>query len=92
MTINPKENKITKVTKHFLGNYQTLDEKGVEVTKRRKPSSICANEYNIAIGYESIEELTLVKISAVASQVPTFEAINFCCPFLHKIVRMSFAA
>jgi len=55
VTIDPKENKITKVTKHFLGNYQTLDEKGVEVTKRRKPSSICANEYNIAIGYESIE-------------------------------------
>jgi hypothetical protein len=43
VTIDPKENKITKVTKHFLGNYQTLDEKGVEVTKRRKPSSICAN-------------------------------------------------
>ena len=52
---------------------------------------MCVNEYNILIGYEHIEELTLVKICAISSQLPSFETIRFSCPFLHKIVRMNFA-
>jgi len=47
--------KVSKVEKYFLGNYQTVDEKGVEITRRRRPSSICVNEYNIVVGYEHIE-------------------------------------
>jgi hypothetical protein len=35
--------KTTKVEKYFLGNYQTVDEKGTEIVRRRRPSSICVN-------------------------------------------------
>ena len=44
------------------------------------------------IGYESLEEFTLVKICAISTQAPSFEPIKFSCPYLHKIVRMNFAA
>lgn len=72
MSIDLKEIKITKCEKYFLGNYLTLDANGNEVTQRKRPSAMCVNEYNISIGYEHIEELTLVKICAVSSQQPSF--------------------
>lgn len=91
MSVDLKEIKITKSEKYFLGNYQTLDASGNEITVSKRPSAMCVNEYNIVIGYEHIEELTLVKICAVSGQPPSFESIRFSCPFLHKIIRMSFA-
>ena len=90
--IDMKEQKIHKVNKQFLGTYQTLDSDGQKVKVNKRPSSICANQYNILIGYEHLELFTLVKICAVSTQPPLIEQIKFSCPYLHKIIRMSFAA
>lgn len=56
------------------------------------PSSICCNEYNIIIGYNFIEEFSLIKISPIMTQLSSsIQRVGFSCPNLHKIVRMQFA-
>ena len=52
--VDMKDLKITKVSKEFLGTYQTANTEGKEITVNKKPSSLCANEYNILIGYEHV--------------------------------------
>ena len=86
------DHKVTSIQKFFLDTYATVTQAGQEVLSNRRPSCICSNEYNILIGYEHIEEFTLVKICSISTQPPSFESISFSCPSLHKIVRMNFAA
>ncbi len=76
--------------KHFLGTFETINQEGNKIVQNRMPSSICCNEYNILVGYHYIEEFTLIKVCGL-NTVSSIETIEFSCPYLHKIVKMSFA-
>lgn len=80
-----------KCEREDLGTFETLDSDGKIITARRRPSIVCCNDYNILIGYELLEELTLIKVSGINFQKRTVEKICFSCPYLHKVMSMNFS-
>ena len=73
-----------------LGYFETLEYDQV-VLKRKIPSAICVSESIIVVGYHLCEELTVVKIHNIDFNKRSIEKVKFNCPYLHKIVSMSFS-
>jgi hypothetical protein len=93
---NLSTHKADKVERLFLGTFETIEPSTMKsITRSRMPSSICCNEYNIIIGYQFIEEFSLVKVcpimTASSSAALSIQRVPFSCPNLHKIIRMQFA-
>jgi hypothetical protein len=80
-----------KCEKEDLGTFTTLDSIGNPIIARRRPSVVCCNDYNILIGYELLEELTLIKVSGINYQKRTKENICFNCPYLHRVMSLNFS-